>query len=325
MENYLDYQLSEALTMINRSRHRSSGFFLPYTGQTKTPTILKLSQLPSSSKEAIEEYRYHVAKDIYSEGFNLDIKVNKQQRLNIDEHTCHDIFPLEAAVCIFNRKLIKDLLDAGATEESSAEIQLNNFFKQCKTEKYEDKSKIIGRIELIAFLINECGLTNNDYIEDVLQTLHFSLKNYVKNILSEDGYKKLISYDPKYAMELRISNFRDLNKFGYAPLHIAAKFGDVTLIQELVDEGADINLKGRIDTKVDHTPLYYAAFYGRLEAVQWLKARTDLSKNKDDIEEVHQLAMSYQKCSVSLFFWKAYQNSFVSPVDYKGVVNALNP
>ncbi|SMC20295.1 Ankyrin repeat-containing protein [Andreprevotia lacus DSM 23236] len=60
-----------------------------------------------------------------------------------------------------------------------------------------------------------------------------------------------------------------MSKEGWYPLHVAAYYGSVEVIELLVKKGADINARGTYD---DMTPLHMAVSYGKPEFVKALLA-----------------------------------------------------
>jgi ankyrin repeat protein len=58
----------------------------------------------------------------------------------------------------------------------------------------------------------------------------------------------------------------DQNGSGWAPLHWAAKDGNLPICQLLVSRGADVNIRDRSG----QTPLHRAAYWGKLQVVDFL-------------------------------------------------------
>lgn len=65
---------------------------------------------------------------------------------------------------------------------------------------------------------------------------------------------------------LPIDNVNQRGSVDDAPLHIAARVGSISDVQELLDCGADVNLSGDLG----NTPLHYAAMLGRVDIVDLL-------------------------------------------------------
>lgn len=57
------------------------------------------------------------------------------------------------------------------------------------------------------------------------------------------------------------------NKSGYTPVHIAAKFGHIELIEEFAENGVNMRDPSR---KNGMTPLHVAAFFGESETTREL-------------------------------------------------------
>ena len=64
----------------------------------------------------------------------------------------------------------------------------------------------------------------------------------------------------------------------YTPLHYAAEYGHLSIVEYLVNQKADINAKD----ENDHTPLHFAAENGHLSVVEYLiNQKVDINaKNK---------------------------------------------
>ncbi|MBC6412479.1 MAG: ankyrin repeat domain-containing protein, partial [Hyphomonadaceae bacterium] len=84
------------------------------------------------------------------------------------------------------------------------------------------------------------------------------------------------------------------DKRGWAPLHVAARYGRAGMVTVLLDAGADVNVR----RKDDWTPLHFAAAWGTAETVAVLikagadpgagtvqgKLPADLAKNNDKVK-----------------------------------------
>ena len=56
-------------------------------------------------------------------------------------------------------------------------------------------------------------------------------------------------------------------------LHKAAREGDADRVRELLDAGADVNVRNADKQRLQYTPLHYAAYYGHLEIAEILISR----------------------------------------------------
>ena len=56
-------------------------------------------------------------------------------------------------------------------------------------------------------------------------------------------------------------------------LHKAAREGDADRVRELLDAGADVNVRNADKQRLQYTPLHWAAYYGHLEIAEILISR----------------------------------------------------
>jgi ankyrin repeat protein len=71
-------------------------------------------------------------------------------------------------------------------------------------------------------------------------------------------------------------DWQDEDNFNRTPLHLAARFGKVEIVQMLIGAGADVDAQD----EVGWTPLHWAAWNGEIESVRMLidaGARKDIS------------------------------------------------
>ena len=76
-----------------------------------------------------------------------------------------------------------------------------------------------------------------------------------------DDIKSRISKDP--------AKINERNEFGYSPLHMAVREGEIEIVKYLVSQGADVNVKDVFN----ETPLYEAVSLGKIEIVKYLVFR----------------------------------------------------
>ena len=88
----------------------------------------------------------------------------------------------------------------------------------------------------------------------------------------------------KYLVEEKGMDPKATNKKGVTVLQVAAKSGNLELVQYLVEKGADPNEKDNYDMTV----LHWAANYGNLELVQYLvnEHKADPNAADDDYKKV---------------------------------------
>lgn len=67
---------------------------------------------------------------------------------------------------------------------------------------------------------------------------------------------------------LKSTSANETNQFGFAPLHVAAAQGNLAMVQLLIEEGADVNV--RTKNKSKSTPLGEATGAGKLAVVKLL-------------------------------------------------------
>ena len=66
-------------------------------------------------------------------------------------------------------------------------------------------------------------------------------------------------------------------------LHKAAREGDADRVRELLDAGADVNVRNADKQRLQYTPLHWAAYYGHLEIAEILISRgADLDAEDPD-------------------------------------------
>jgi len=90
-------------------------------------------------------------------------------------------------------------------------------------------------------------------------------------------------------LKIPILIFKDSNNFSGITLHIAASMGNLGLVRDLVEQGADINKKDEFG----HTALYSAADGGHLDVVDYLLHKGADINSMDDIGStiLHQMAL----------------------------------
>lgn len=145
-----------------------------------------------------------------------------------------------------------------------------NYYKTPLMYAAEDSS--VGVVDLLI----DGGADTNLKDEDNLTVLHWA-------IYSNDAEKMkcLLEHCPK-----NFENARDDG--GWAPLHLAAKYGLVEIINVLIKFGADINIR-KLDSRV---PLHVATMFKRVEAVDvLLKHGADIeAKDRDGRTALHMAA-----------------------------------
>lgn len=112
-----------------------------------------------------------------------------------------------------------------------------------------------------------------------LESIRWMLsKKVILDFRNDEGYTPLLSAidreqpDRYEVLELLISNGAPINKRGlndWTPLHMAAARNDVKAIKILIEHGADISIKTRIDDYA--TPLEEARNLNCHEAVKFLE------------------------------------------------------
>ncbi len=89
--------------------------------------------------------------------------------------------------------------------------------------------------------------------------------------LQESFHEAIKSNDEKSVAEhIDMVDINTTDEEGLAPLHYVAMAGNLSLMQMLVDHGADINIKSHALGKDGYTPLHYAAAIGDIKGVQCL-------------------------------------------------------
>lgn len=79
-----------------------------------------------------------------------------------------------------------------------------------------------------------------------------------------DDYFKIMNYLVK-----NNSNINETYSFGTSPLHLAAEFAPLQVVEFLIDQGADVNIQNRFGW----TPLYRAAAHNRFDVVKLFLSR----------------------------------------------------
>lgn len=135
-------------------------------------------------------------------------------------------------------------------------------------------------------------LTETDYFDESILSYAISLSSYeVIELLLNSGatarYEPVIGYSCLHSAIERDDPSKDkiiklLVKFGadldvhgindWTPLHMAAAKGDVEMIQLLIDLGADVTVKTRIDNYT--TPEQEARDLGQIKAAEFLSKLT---------------------------------------------------
>lgn len=138
------------------------------------------------------------------------------------------------------------------------------------------------------------------------------------------GYPELI--DPE--LEYDPDNFYD--PFYEAPIHYAAKQGDMDLLFKLVEKGANVNLPC---LATGMTPVMWAAYYGRKTAVEYLIEKgadpeyQNIFTNKVSFtrQNLRNITRDHNQSSVTTFLWTQYQKLWAGKeVNYDGVREVLN-
>ena len=126
-------------------------------------------------------------------------------------------------------------------------------------------------------------------------------------------------------MNRKIAVAKNLN--GDTPCHLAAKTGDVSVLEPIINQYPfTMNLRNNDD----QTPIEIAAAYGKLECVEWLKCKASgscsgLSKSILEIaaknghvnivERILENPNNYQKDTVKEAFWIAFDNNHSSVLE----------
>ena len=90
--------------------------------------------------------------------------------------------------------------------------------------------------------------------------------------------------------EVDIENINSCNILGDTPLHIAAQWGDIEMIKQLLDAGAKIDAQG----EYGYTPIHLAITQNKEEAAKYLSQRgADLNIATNWGDTAMQLAKKY--------------------------------
>lgn len=101
------------------------------------------------------------------------------------------------------------------------------------------------------------------------------LKNESFHYIVLEGYLDAIKYQLAHNADVNAIEFRD-DDVGYAPLHDAARLGDLQVVQLLLEKGANRNIEtingpSSKQTFTKYTPLHFAAWSNHLDIVQCLQ------------------------------------------------------
>lgn len=96
---------------------------------------------------------------------------------------------------------------------------------------------------------------------------HINEYNHLEDLNDFINAIRAKNFDEVIKLIKRIDNINVPNLYGWIPIHIAAQTGDVSVIELLINNGADINNVGRSSK---WTPLMYAASNGHFEAVEYI-------------------------------------------------------
>ncbi|GEM_PF-4727635 len=277
-----------------------------------------LTQLPELLQRRLARYSEGYGNDI----FTMECNVNEPQSLRhymgftIERDA---VLPLHAAICLRDLELIKALVHIGADVNKIAEA--DNLIHHGK-----DAISILVfncpgtpsdiAIKIADFLL-EHGANKNKDVDDFFkryEDFNNRTKYMIRHALSHDARDTLVTAPG--GPFLPDEKINEIGHKGIAPIHYAARIGNLKLIKELRGKGVNIFLKD----KKGNSALDYATNYGRVEAVELLlsyQPENDIIQHS--LEVAHTNQASPLSCLWSSRFWQGCNKK----VDYNETTEVL--
>lgn len=205
--------------------------------------------------------------------------------INVNAETSIKETPLHFAVRNGNNEIIQLLI-----KQPSIDLNPHNWEQNCPLHY----AAISGNVDCLDFFISSELIDPNQRNSDGKTPLFLAVENgqtvFVDKLLYFNKIIPLIpdnqgqiplhiaakkGFDDIISLLLPFGGLEQKTKDGNTPLHLAVIYGNVSIIQLLVESGADVNAIGQ-NSK---TPLHFAATYGKKEVVLTLMKSKDLKRD----------------------------------------------
>jgi ankyrin repeat protein len=274
---------------------------------------MKISQLSSKSQEKLENYGSYSVRYAMSNSDDINKPITFANKglgyIEIKK------LPLHVAVELEYVEVVKELCEHGANIHLKDNLGRDAMDIAFHHHNGAPSHEIIKIINILKACEHKPKPMTKD--EKRFYARYQASLNDIDKILSLAAIKALTTCEDTFS---KSEKFNEIGQCGYAPLHYAAKIGDIELINELCKKGANVN---QTDKNKGYSPLEYAAENGLELAVQTL---LKYQPNLDSISRASKLAHHYQKsCLWSSCFWKSYKKiSGEGVVNYNKTTNLLD-
>lgn len=230
----------------------------------KISEVLQDSILTSPSPQEVS--LYHAA-DLGDMG-SVERLINRQPPISINTKWVHGKTALAAAARVGNRKMVDFLLSLGASP-----IPLGCY--------WPDLPAMIAMLNGHTDIARKLMQNTEDYL---LKANQIEKKNIKMQLVSLLHHCCRIGATTVANMVLKSHVKIDPNtefRRHLAPIHMAAKHGQLSVIKVLITHGADVTLPTEV---YRNTPLHYACFYGHLNVAKFLLSLDSVNINSMNIQ-----------------------------------------